>query len=685
MRLSGFGMRGFRPRFRFRRVRLSDFRIKFRIYAGFAALIVLGTAVAAIGVWQLRLLDRQVGDMVVVSTNAARNQQTSRLVETLRRIGGDYKLSGNEDAAAEFGSREQQAKGLLEKSAATDPDMVDLYDGAAKMIEKANENFAKLVKLTQTEQVSQKKLFKAIALLGDASDSLAQRADIDPSADIGHAAQAVAGSVLTLRAEAWHFLATRDPGVAPGVNLDAATVGSSLEALKQLSGVDKYKDAIAKLGTALDDFKSSFYDLSQALIAGDQLYDTVMRPQFKQVDDIDESVRESLSSALDRTKTETLATILTTLMSQGSLAAMELALGLLLAFLIGRSIVRPIAGMTGAMEQLATGDTSAPIPAQDFKDEIGAMAKAVGVFKESMIEAERLAQLQREEQAKKAERQQAIESCIAGFDGSMRQLLDALAAAARELRSTAESMSSTAEETTRQASAVAGASDQASSNVQTVAASTEEMAASITEISRQVVHSSQVAGKAVEAAGRTNETMQGLADAAHKIGEVVSLIQDIASQTNLLALNATIEAARAGEAGKGFAVVASEVKSLATQTGKATEEISGQIGAIQTSTKGAVEAIKSIGGIITEINDISANIASAMEEQGATTREITRHTQEAARGTGEVSQNIAGVNRAASETGAAAAQVLASADELGKQAERLRAEVDQFFARIRAA
>jgi methyl-accepting chemotaxis protein len=179
--------------------------------------------------------------------------------------------------------------------------------------------------------------------------------------------------------------------------------------------------------------------------------------------------------------------------------------------------------------------------------------------------------------------------------------------------------------------------------------------------------------------------MEGLSDAAQKIGQVVQLIQDIASQTNLLALNATIEAARAGDAGKGFAVVASEVKSLATQTAKATEEIAGQIAAIQGATGQAVSAMKSIDGTIGEISEISTAIAAAMEEQGAATSEITRNTQEAARGTQDVSANIGGVMQAASETGAAAAQVLGSSSELGKQAETLRSEVDDFLAKIRAA
>ncbi|HZB90792.1 MAG TPA: HAMP domain-containing methyl-accepting chemotaxis protein [Stellaceae bacterium] len=680
MRLSGFG-----TRLSGRRFRLSNYRIKFRLYAGFGALVVLGTVIALVGVWQMRALDGQVRDMVVVSENAARNQQTSRLVETLRRIGAVYKITGDEDEAAEFGSRALLASNLLQKSAASNEDLSDLYNNAAKIIGAANNNFDQLVKLTGTQQASQKQLFAAIDAVTAASDHLLHEADQDSDQNLSRRAQLVAMSVLSLRAAAWHFLATRDAAAIPDVKLAGATASMTLDALKKAPGADKYNDIMTALAAALKDFRTAFDSLSAAAIAGDKLYDEVMRPQFKQVDDIDDSVQQSLESALDTSKSTTLHTILATLASQGVLALVGLALGLALAFLIGRSIVRPVSGMTEAMAKLADGDTTAPIPAQDFKDELGAMAKAVGVFKESMIKADRLAAQQREEQAKKAQRQQAIEEHITGFDRSMRQSLDTLGSAAGELRRTAESMSSTATDTTRQAAAVASASDQASSNVQTVASSTEEMAASIGEISRQVVHSSEVAAKAVDQANRTNTTMLALSDAAQKIGEVVSLIQDIASQTNLLALNATIEAARAGEAGKGFAVVASEVKSLATQTAKATEDIAGQINAIQTSTKDAVEAIKSIGGIIAEINTISGTIASAMEEQGATTREITRHTQEAARGTGEVSQNISGVNDAASQTGAAAAQVLASANGLGQQAEMLRAEVDQFFARIRAA
>jgi len=254
-----------------------------------------------------------------------------------------------------------------------------------------------------------------------------------------------------------------------------------------------------------------------------------------------------------------------------------------------------------------------------------------------------------------------------------------VASASTELQNTAQAMAATAEETNVQASAVAAASEEASTNVQTVAAAAEELSSSLEEVGRQVTESSSIARSAVEEAAKTNTSVEGLSVAAHKIGEVVELINDIASQTNLLALNATIEAARAGEAGKGFAVVANEVKSLANQTAKATEEISAQIGSMQSATNEAVGAIKGIGETIGNINEIASAIAAAVEEQTAATQEIARNVQQASAGTAEVSSNINGVTQAATETGSSAAEVLSAAKELSTQAEKLRTDIQEFM------
>ncbi|HWK44334.1 MAG TPA: methyl-accepting chemotaxis protein [Stellaceae bacterium] len=368
----------------------------------------------------------------------------------------------------------------------------------------------------------------------------------------------------------------------------------------------------------------------------------------------------------------------------GAVAGFVCAFGIL-GWIALYQISRPLSQMTREMAKLAAGDLDIHIEGANRADEVGGLARSLQVFRENAITARRLEAEQRQEQARKETRQQAVEEYIAVFDDQVTEALDTLTAASTEMHATAESMSATAEETARQATAVAMASDQASSNVQTVAAATEELHSSISEISRQVTQSAEIASTAVVEADRTNITIQGLAQTAQKIGEVVSLIQNIASQTNLLALNATIEAARAGDAGKGFAVVASEVKALANQTAQATEDISAQVAAIQGETSHAVEAIKAIGGTIRHMNEIASAIAAAVEEQGAATRDISHNILQVSRGTTEVSANVAGVNEAADETGSAATQVLSAADDLSRQADKLRTDVNGFLVKIRSA
>jgi methyl-accepting chemotaxis protein len=365
-------------------------------------------------------------------------------------------------------------------------------------------------------------------------------------------------------------------------------------------------------------------------------------------------------------------------------------LGLLLVaglfLLLGRSIVNPINAMTVAMRKIAGGETEVNVPALERRDEVGAMAKSVQIFKDNMIEAGRL---RGEQDVLKtqadAERKLLLSRMADEFERGVRASIDTLAGAAREMQATSTSMSVTAGEASQQATTVAAVAEQASTNVQMVAAATEELSSSVSEIGRQVTQSAQIAGQAVAEANRTNVTVQGLSAAAQKIGDVVKLISDIASQTNLLALNATIEAARAGEAGRGFAVVANEVKSLASQTAKATDEISMQVGAMQGATTEAVRAIESIGRTIGAINEITSAISISVDQQGSATQEIARNVQEAARGTGQVSGNIASVNQAADKTGSEANKVLFSADQLSGQAATLRTDVDRFLADIRAA
>lgn len=363
--------------------------------------------------------------------------------------------------------------------------------------------------------------------------------------------------------------------------------------------------------------------------------------------------------------------------------AMALAIGSILV--VSRRIMGPLQVIQTAMVRVAGGDLNAEVRFTDRQDEIGALAGTLGTFKQNAVEKARIEDEQRARHAQAEQRQLAIEGHIKSFEGQMRDALSALGQASGDMRTTSDGMSATAERTNSQVKSVASASDEASSNVQTVAAASEELSASIAEISRQVSHAATIAGRAVDETKQTDGTVQGLAEAATRIGEVVKMINDIAGQTNLLALNATIEAARAGEAGKGFAVVASEVKSLANQTAKATEDISAQINAIQNVTKDAVDAIKRIGGTIGEVSSVATSIASAVEEQGAATQEITRNTQQAAQRTKDVSGHIEGVTSGANATGQAAQGVKSAAEALGRQGEQLRAQVDDFLAKIRAA
>jgi methyl-accepting chemotaxis protein len=357
-----------------------------------------------------------------------------------------------------------------------------------------------------------------------------------------------------------------------------------------------------------------------------------------------------------------------------------------LSFLLGRSISRPISAMTGALTKLAGGDFNAVLPGLNRRDEIGEMAGAARIFRDNMIETERLrTEQQAEQQARSSQRREERLRLASGFQDAVGSIVDKVSSEATELEAAASTLTGTAKTTLELSGVVSGASGEASSNIQSVAAATVEMTSSVQEIGRQVVESRKIAQSAVEHARSTDTRITALSEAAGRIGEVVKLITGIAEQTNLLALNATIEAARAGDAGRGFAVVAQEVKALAAQTAKATDEIGIQISGMQAATQQSVDAIKEISAVILQISDVSGMIAAAVEEQGAATREIARNVQMASDGAARVGGAIADVHQGAADTGSASGQVLSSAQSLSNQASQLKLEVDSFLASIRAA
>ncbi|WP_428376637.1 methyl-accepting chemotaxis protein [Lichenicoccus sp.] len=374
--------------------------------------------------------------------------------------------------------------------------------------------------------------------------------------------------------------------------------------------------------------------------------------------------------------------------ARAMIIAILLAMGLAsvaIAWLMISAICGPVSRMTSAMQRLASRDLQVDVPGAGRGDEIGRMAAAVLAFKDSMIDADRLAAEQDAERGVKERRAARLEQLLAAFEVQSTHMVDLLAAGSNELTATAQTMTSTASQTDHRALAVDGAAAEASTAVNTVAAAAEQLSVSNAEIDRQVLQSMTIARKAVGESLRTDTIVRDLVGAAERIGDVVDLITDIASKTHLLALNARIEAARAGDNGKGFEVVASEVKALANQTVQATGKIGDQIGQIQSATREAVSAIQGITTIIEEVSRIAATIASSVAEQGLATVEIAKNAQHTARAANDVSENIGGVRLASKEVESAAGQVLGAAGGISEQASCLLLEVNRFLADVRAA
>jgi methyl-accepting chemotaxis protein/CHASE3 domain sensor protein len=668
--------------------RIENWSIKTKIFGGFG--VVLGILVLS-GAWSF-FSSTQVADAIDKYEQRVGVAKLAADLDVefkqLRRYVREYSLTGDEALVTKAREYRDQLEKDFDKALKEikNPERLAHIQEAQKNAATYKAEIEKLVGLnteqdtvlSQTLDPSGKKMRETFLKLEDDADATGNHAAAK------HAEHALVSSLL-MRLGVNKFLARRDEVLLEEIKKRQEEL---VHALRGLTGAVKGTSLQGDYDDALSAVEAYVRGKDQALAnieKIDELVNVEMRAMAGKVEESLDKLYESARKEQAQIKDDLDSTLSANLVSLVVSCLVAVGLGGAMAWFIGGGISSGILAMTEAMKKLAGGDRTIAVPFRGRGDELGAMAGALQTFKDTAIETERLQKQTQEAQAAQVKRAENIDKLVTDFNSVIGEVTRSVAAASTELQATATSMSATAEQASRQTTAVAAASEEASANVQTVASAGEELTASVNEISRQVKTSTQITARAVEQAKLTSGRIQNLVEAAQQIGDVVKLINDIASQTNLLALNATIEAARAGEAGKGFAVVASEVKMLADQTTKATDEISKKITQVQNETSESASAIQEIEKVIGEVSSIAEAIATAVEEQGSATREIARNVQEAANGSRDVSANIGGVTRAAQETGASAGQVLTAAGELSKQSEALKMQVDDFITKVRAA
>ncbi len=661
------------------------FKISGRLYAGFGALVLFGIALASFAVWQLSAIQGQVKVVGLQSDNHVRAVEISMQLQAIRRAILRYNFDQDEPSFAEAEKRLAEASILLE-TAVTQSANEEQRAGYNVVVKDVAELKTRRVALGEAvkQMVANRELLFSN---GDAMAAEVQKfVDAANETPFSASAASLEAKVLLVRVANWRFLATRDQKGTATFKTNVGKVRQQIAELEKADLPSSLATMLSSVKSYVTRYSDAFEKTSVNLLLGDEIYYKAVTPLAVSATGKMDKVGESIAAASKRTTAETDDRIASTVTTQEIVAGAATLIGMLIAFFIGRSISKPLAGLKTVMEAFARNELNADVPGVERHDEVGEMARAVEVFKKNGLEVERMkADQLATERRTAAQRKTDMNKLADDFESAVGEIIETVSSASTELEASAGTLTATSERAQEVTTRVAAASEEAFARVQSVASATEEMASSVNEISRQVQESARIANAAVERAQKTNDQVGELSKAAARIGDVVELINTIAGQTNLLALNATIEAARAGEAGRGFAVVASEVKALAEQTAKATGEISQQITGIQAATDESVVAIKEIGTTIGKMSEIASTIASAVEEQGAATQEISRNVQQAAHGTQQVSSNITDVQRGASETGSASSQVHSAAQSLSRDSTRLKLEVGKFLNTVRAA
>jgi len=662
-----------------------SFSIAGRIRAGFAALVCLGLVVSIASVLLSRMTGGSISALSELSQQKDRLAAVNRAVDQLQLQETQFRLTGEHAAQESMQAAIAPVAAALEEARLHTADANDQQSlgDLQTLLNRHATKAGSFIRLTRSADAARVQLLAVGDRLSSSANELVASPDADAPADQIYAVHLVDRKIQQMRVSSLQFLAAHDGERIRSFSVIAKSLETVIQTARPLLGDNA--SLLPPLLSEVAEYRTLFTSWAEATLETDRIFSGELLPESTAIQSGLRKLNDAFSASFETVRDRAASNGADGTMFELAMAAAALLVGMTLAGITVRSIIPPLRASTDAMRRLAEGDHRSEITYTKRTDEIGAMARMLEVFRTNAIRADELAQFERDAQSAQIHRTEKLQALIAGFEGRVAASMRGLTGASTAMETTARDLAATAEQTTSQSMTVSSAADQTSASVQTVASAAEQLTASIREIGRQVNQSANVAQRAAAGAAQTDATVKRLAEGAHKIGEVVQLISSIAAQTNLLALNATIEAARAGDAGKGFAVVAGEVKALASQTSRATEEISQQINTIQNATQDAVRAIGDIAGIITEINRIGTTVAAAVDQQGAATAEIARSVEQAAQGTQNVSASIGDVREAAGRTGRAADRMHEVAADVSRQSGELTQEIGRFTAEVKAA